>query len=71
MMRVNFLLNIMGMMLNNPICDALQRNREKITQTYFEVWAIEVGIGLKNDSSVEIFVFLHTLICLLSPPRNF
>ena len=31
------------------------------------------GIMVKNNSSVdfEIFVFLHTLICFLSPPCNF
>ena len=45
------------------IFDALQQTREQVTQAYFEIWAIEVGIGLKNNSyaDFEIFVFLHTL----------
>ena len=45
-------------------CDALQQNREQVAQFYIEIWTIEVGIGMKNDSSVyfEIFVFLHTLM---------
>ena len=52
------------------VCDALQQNREQVTQTYFEIRAIEDGIGVKNNSSVdlEIFVFLHSLIYFLSPP---
>ena len=29
------------------ICDALQQNREQVAQAYFEMWAIEVGIGVK------------------------
>ena len=55
------------------MCDALQQNREQVTQAYFEIWAIEVGIGVKNYSSVdfEIFDFLHTLICFTSPPCKF
>ena len=54
------------------IYDPLQQNREQVAQAYFEIWTIEVGLGVKNNSSVdfEIFVFLHTLICL-SPPCNF
>ena len=55
------------------ICDALQQNREQVAQAYFEIWTITVGIGVKNNSSVdfEIFSFLHTLICFPSPPCNF
>ena len=34
-------------------CDALQQNREQVKHVYFETWAIEVGIGVKNDSSFE------------------
>ena len=46
------------------ICDALQQNREQMAQAYFEIWAIEVGIGVRNNSSIdsEIFVFLHALM---------
>ena len=53
--------------------DALQQNREQVAQASFEIWTTEVGIGVKNTSSdcFEIFVFLHTLICFLSPPCNF
>ena len=49
------------------ICDALQQNREQVAQAYFEIWAIKVGIGVKNESSVdfEIFFFLSTLLCLV------
>ena len=56
------------------IFDALQQNREQVAQGYFEIWTIEVGIGVKNNSSVdfEMFAFfLHTLMCFLSPPCNF
>ena len=55
------------------ICDALQQRREQVAQAYFEIWTIEVSIGVKNNSSVdfEIFVSLHTFICFLSPPCNF
>ena len=44
------------------ICDALQQNREQVAQAYFEIWAIEFGMVVKNDSSddFEIFVFLRT-----------
>ena len=47
----------------DQICDGLQQNREQVAQAYFQIWAIEVGIGGENDSSVdfEIFVFLRTL----------
>ena len=30
------------------ICDALQQSREQVAQTYFEIWTIEVGIGMKK-----------------------
>ena len=45
------------------ICDALQQNKEHVAQANFEIWMIEVGIRVKNNSSVdiEIFVFIHTL----------
>ena len=38
-----------------------------------EIWTIEVGIGVKNNSSVhfKIVFFLHTLFCFLSPLCNF
>ena len=46
--------------LSTRICGALQQNREQVTETYFEIWTIHVGIGVKNNSSVdfEIFVFV-------------
>ena len=37
----------------SEICDALQYNREQVTQAYFEIWAIKIGIGVKSDSSVD------------------
>ena len=54
------------------ICDTLQQNREQVAQTYFKLWIIKVGMGVKNNSSVdfEIFVFLHTLKCFSSSPCN-
>ena len=54
------------------ICDAqhaLQQNKEQVTQAYFEIWTIEVGIGLKNNPYVDfqifsfIFFFFTYLIC--------
>ena len=41
------------------ICDALQQNKEQVAQAYFEIWAFEVSIGMKSDSSVdfEILIF--------------
>ena len=35
--------------------------QDQVTQAYFEIWPIEVGIGVKNISSVDfkIFVFLY------------
>ena len=47
----------------NLICDTFQQNREQVTQVYFEIWTIEVGIGVKNNSfvDIEIFIILHTL----------
>ena len=55
------------------ICGVLQQNRQQVAQVYFEIWTIELGIGVKNKSSVdfEIFAFLHTLVCFLSLPGNF
>ena len=37
------------------ISDALQQDWEQVAQTYFEfeIWVVEVGIGVKNDSSIE------------------
>ena len=35
------------------MCDALQQNREQVVQAYFEIWTIEVGIGVKNNSAVD------------------
>ena len=40
------------------ICDALQQNKEQVTQAYFEIWTIKVGIGLKNNSSVDFQTFV-------------
>ena len=43
-------------------CDALQQNREQVALAYFEMWVIEVGIGVKNDSSVDFeicFLFFY------------
>ena len=42
-------------------CDALQKNREQVAQAYLEMWTIEVGIWVKNNSSVDfdIFIFTH------------
>ena len=47
------------MLSDEKNCDALQQNRNQVVLEYFEIWAIEVGIGVKNDSPVkfEIFVF--------------
>ena len=44
-------------------CDALQQNRKQVTQAYFEIWAIEVSIGVKNNSPADfkIFVFFAYL----------
>ena len=44
-----------------PHVHALQQNREQDAQSCFEMRTIEVGIGMKNNSSVdfEISVFLH------------
>ena len=45
------------------VCDALQQNREQVTQVYFEIWAIEVGIEVKNDSSVNLrFLIFFTYL---------
>ena len=54
-------------------CDALQQTREQVAQAYFEIWTIEVSVGVKNNSSVdfEIFVFTYLKKCFLSPPYNF
>ena len=43
------------------MCDALQQNREQVARAYFQIWTNEVGIGVKNNPSVdfEIFVFSH------------
>ena len=32
-------------------------NNWKIALVYFEIWAIKVGIGVKNDSSVNFYIF--------------
>ena len=41
-------------MLDFYICDALQQNREQVAQAYLKIWATEVGIAVKNDSSVAL-----------------
>ena len=38
--------NVPNSNCQNHICDALQQNREQATQAYFEIWTIEVGIGV-------------------------
>ena len=47
--------------LVKTVCDAFQQNREQITQDYFEIWTTEVGIGVKNELSVDfkISFFFH------------
>ena len=35
------------------MCDALQQNREQVMQAYFEIWTIEIGIEVKNNSSTD------------------
>ena len=45
---------------NKSICDALQENRELVTQAYFEIWKIEVGM-VKNNSSVDFEIFFTYL----------
>ena len=54
------------------ICDAFQQNREQVAQAYFEIWAIEVGMGVKSDhlSILRFWGFLRTVTCLLSPSCN-
>ena len=49
-------------------------NKSQVAQVYFEIWTTEVGIVVKKQNSCidfEIFFFLNTLICFLSPPCNF
>ena len=43
-------------------CDALQQNREQVTQAYFEIRAIEVGTVVKTDSSVDFDFFFFFLL---------
>ena len=40
-------------------CDVLQQNRQQVAQANFEIWANEVGIGVKNDylSILRFFFF--------------
>ena len=38
-------------------CDALQQNRKQVLQVYFEIRTIEVGVGVKNNSSVDFEIF--------------
>ena len=33
----------------NLICDTLKQNREQVAQVFFEIWTIQVGIGVKNN----------------------
>ena len=39
--------------------DVLQQNGEQVAQAYFAIWAIEVGKGVKNDSSVDFEFFVY------------
>ena len=39
------------------VCDALQQTREQVTQAYFEIWTIEVGIVVKNNLYVDFEIF--------------
>ena len=58
------------------ICDALQQNREQVVLAYFEIWTIEVGIGVKSYSSVDFEIFVPSLPCNsdwfsnIFPPKN-
>ena len=40
-------------------CDAPQQNREQVAQAYFDKWAIEADIGVKNDSPVNFDNYLY------------
>ena len=47
----------------HDLCDELQQNRDQVSHAYFELWTIEVGIGVKNNSSVDcenFFTYLGT-----------
>ena len=70
--RTNSRNNCFKTQYTKRICDALQENREQVAQAYFEIRTTEVG-KVKNNSSVNfgISLFLHTLVCFLSPPCNF
>ena len=46
-------------------CDALHQNRAQVAKAYFEIWAIQVGTGVKNFS-VDFEIFLHTLNAITS-----
>ena len=56
------------------ICDALQHNRGQVSHwVYFEIWTIEVGTGVKNNSSGDFEIIsymfsitLHVISDLLS-----
>ena len=54
----------------------LTKQRTSCTDLFWDL-AIEVGIGVKNELICWfwvfffVFLFLHNLICLLSPPCNF
>ena len=53
--------------INVYICDALQQYREQVVQAYFEIWAIEVGIGAKSKSYVDLEIFFFfTYLCMFS-----
>ena len=45
------------------MCDALQQNREQVAHAYFEIWTKEVGIGMKNNLSVD-FEICFLFVCL-------
>ena len=55
--------NMVGAVIDSPLFVQSNKTGTK-SQSYFEIWAIEVGIGvMKNDSSFDfdILVFLRTL----------
>ena len=45
----------------NNMCDALQQNRKQVTQAKFEIWTIEVGLGVKNNLTVKFDIYFFFL----------
>ena len=52
-----------GHKISKENCGALQQNSEQVAQAYFEIWTIEVGIGVKNDSPVKLEVLVCFFFC--------